>query len=57
MVSSAKRVRRTVGCAHGVGIDAGADAVEAAVFVEEESGARVQVHHRGAVGFEAHAEI
>ena len=57
MVSSAKRVRRTMGCAHGVRIDAGADAVATAVFVEEEGGGCVQVLHRGAIGLEACAEV
>jgi hypothetical protein len=57
MVSSAKRVRRTMGRAHGVRIDACADATATVVFVEEEGGACVEVHHRCAIGLEAHGEV
>ena len=57
MLSSAKRVRRSMGRAHAVRIIARADAVEAAVFVEEESGGGVQVHHGEAIGLEAFSDV
>jgi len=46
-----------MGCAHGVRIDAGADAAELAVFVGVVRDGCAQVHHRGAIGFEAGAEV
>ena len=46
-----------MGRAHAVRIDAGADAVQAAVFVEEEGGGGVQVHHRDAIRLEAFSDV
>ncbi len=46
-----------MGGAQAVRVHARADAVEAAVFVEEEGGGGVQVHHRDAIRLEAFSDV
>ena len=57
MLSSAKRVRRSMGRAHAVRVHARANAVEAAEAFGEARSCGVEVHHVGGVGLEACAEV
>jgi hypothetical protein len=57
MLSSAKRVRRSMRRAHGVRIDAGAEAVLVAEDVGEDDGGLAQVHDGEAIRLEARAEV
>ena len=57
MLSSAKRVRRSMGDTHRIRIDAHADAVDAAEAFGEARSGGVQVHHVDGVGLEACAEV